>query len=87
MSKKRMAPSGERAFEELRRRTKLILRFFDERSCLKLAYAELLRAGQRSRSVRMSDIELRQLQMLRAELAQERGQSRCSSSPTKENVA
>ena len=62
----------ERAFEELRRRTKVIPRFFDERSCLKLAYAELLRAGQRSRRVRMSDIELRQLEILRAEIAAER---------------
>lgn len=62
----------ERAFEELRRRTKVIPRFFDERSCLKLAYAELLRAGQRSRRVRMSDIELRQLEILRAEITAER---------------
>lgn len=63
----------ERAFEELRRRTKVIPRFFDEKSCLKLAYAELLRAGQRSRRVRMSEIELRQLQLLRRELSAERG--------------
>lgn len=63
----------ERAFEELRRRTKVIPRFFDEKSCLKLAYAELVRAGQRSRRVRMSEIELRQLQLLRRELAEERG--------------
>lgn len=40
----------ERAFGELRRRTKVIPRFFTEKSCLKLAYAELVRAGQRSHS-------------------------------------
>lgn len=62
----------ERAFGELRRRTKVIPRFFDEKSCLKLAYAELVRAGQRSRRVRMSEIELHQLQLLRRELAEER---------------
>ncbi|MGH3927050.1 MAG: transposase, partial [Pseudonocardiaceae bacterium] len=62
----------ERAFEELRRRTKIIPRFFDEKSCLKLAYAELVRAGQRSRRVRMSEIEIRHLQLLRKELAAER---------------
>jgi putative transposase len=62
----------ERAFEELRRRTKVIPRFFDEKSCLKLAFAELVRAGQRSRRVRMSEIEIRQLQMLRRELTEER---------------
>lgn len=62
----------ERAFEELRRRTKVIPRFFDEKSCLKLAFAELIRAGQRSRRVRMSEIEIRQLQMLRRELTEER---------------
>lgn len=66
----------ERAFEELRRRTKVIPRFFDEKSCLKLAYAELIRAGQRSRRVRMSDIELRQIKLLRDEIAEERGPAR-----------
>lgn len=63
----------ERAFEELRRRTKVIPRFFTERSCLKLAFAELVRVGQRARRIKMSEIELRQLQVLRTELAEERG--------------
>ncbi len=62
----------ERAFEELRRRTKVIPRFFDERSCLKLAYAELVRVGQRARRVKMSEIELRQLEHLRSDLLEER---------------
>lgn len=64
----------ERAFEELRRRTKVIPRFFTEKSCLKLAYAELVRAGQRSRRVKMSEIELRQLNLLREQLRAERRQ-------------
>ncbi len=50
----------------------MIPRFFDEKSCLKLAFAELIRAGQRSRRVRMSEIEIRQLQLLRNELSEER---------------
>jgi transposase-like protein len=62
----------ERAFEELRRRTKVIPRFFDERSCLKLAFAELVRTGQRSRRVRMSEIELKQLEILRRQIAEEK---------------
>jgi putative transposase len=62
----------ERAFGELRRRTKVIPRFFTERSCLKLAFAELVRVGQRARRLKMSEIELRQLQMLRSELEGER---------------
>ena len=33
----------ERSFEEERRRTKVIPRFFDEKSCLKLAFATLWR--------------------------------------------
>jgi hypothetical protein len=42
----------------------VIPRFFNERSCLELAFAELVRVGQRARRVRMSEIELRQLQLL-----------------------
>jgi putative transposase len=37
----------ECSFEEQRRRTKVIPRFFDERSCLKLAFAALERAARR----------------------------------------
>lgn len=62
----------ERAFKELRRRTKVIPRFFKERTCLKLAFAELVRVGQRGRRVPMSEIELRQLQLLGGELHEER---------------
>jgi transposase-like protein len=54
----------ERAFEEQRRRTKVIPRFFDERSCLKLAYAALQRAAERWQRVRITELEQRQLELL-----------------------
>jgi hypothetical protein len=38
----------ERSFEEERRRTKVIPRFFDERRSLKLADATLVRASQKA---------------------------------------
>jgi putative transposase len=58
----------ERAFEEQRRRTKVIPRFFDERSCLKLAFAALDRAARRWQRIHISDSEHRQLAVLRHEL-------------------
>jgi len=71
----------ERSFEESRRRTKVIPRFFEERSCIKLVYAELLRAGQRSKRVRMSEIELKQLSMLRRQVEDERRRPAHTTSP------
>ncbi len=58
----------ERSFLEERRRTKVIPRFFTEKSCLKLAFASLWRASQRWQGVKMSDIERQQLRLLRREL-------------------
>jgi len=58
----------ERSFEEQRRRTKVIPRFFDERSCLKLAYAALQRAAERWQKVMITELEQRQLELLRQEL-------------------
>lgn len=58
----------ERSFLEERRRTKVIPRFFNEKSCLKLVFATLWRASQRWYGVRMSDIERQQLKLLRREL-------------------
>lgn len=58
----------ERAFGEQRRRTKVIPRFFTERSCLKLAWVSLWQASQRWRGVRMTDLEIQQLKALRREL-------------------
>lgn len=47
----------ERSFVEERRRTKIIPRFFDERSGLKLVFAVLLRASERWQRVRMTALE------------------------------
>ena len=58
----------ERAFEEERRRTKVIPRFFDERSCLKLAFAALDRAARGWQRIHISEAEQRQLAALRREL-------------------
>lgn len=45
----------ERAFVEKKRRTKIIPQFFDEKSCLKLLYATIVRASQKWRRVKMSE--------------------------------
>jgi len=58
----------ERSFLEERRRTKIIPRFFDERSCLKLVYATLVRASQRWQRIHFTEAERLQLQRLRQEL-------------------
>ena len=58
----------ERSFLEERRRTKVIPRFFSEKSCLKLVFATLWRASQNWQGVRMSEFECQQLKLLRREL-------------------
>jgi transposase-like protein len=58
----------ERAFLEERRRTRVLPRFFEERSCLKLVFATLWQASARWQSVRMSDLECQQLDLLRRDL-------------------
>jgi len=58
----------ERSFLEQRRRTKVIPRFFSERSCLKLVFATLWRASQCWQNVKMSEFERQQLKLLRREL-------------------
>lgn len=62
---------AERSIEEERRRTKTIPRFFDEKSCLKLCFASLIRASQRWQRVTISDFERTQLGVLREQLHQE----------------
>jgi transposase-like protein len=64
----------ERSFLEERRRTKVIPRFFTEKSCLKLVFATLWRASLRWQGVRMSEVEQRQLAQLRQELGIADGQ-------------
>ena len=55
----------ERAFLEQKRRTKIIPRFFDEKSCLKLVYATLVRASEKWRKVKMNNYDLAVLRNLR----------------------
>jgi len=59
---------AERSFVEERRRTKVIGRFSDERSAMKLVYATMIRAADRWCRVSVSDLERHQLALLRSEL-------------------
>jgi transposase-like protein len=59
---------AERSFVEERRRTKVIPRFSDERSAMKLVFATMIRAAQRWCRVSISDLERHQLKLLRTEL-------------------
>lgn len=55
----------ERAFLEQKRRTKVIPRFLDEKSCLKLVYASLIRISEKWRRVSMNDYDLALLKNIR----------------------
>lgn len=58
----------ERSYLEEHRRTTIIPRFFDERSCRKLVYAPLVRASQRWQRIRITDAERTHLVRLRKDL-------------------
>jgi len=58
----------ERTFGEQKRRTKIIPRFFTEKSCLKLVFATLIRASARWHKVPMTIVEINQLIQLRKQL-------------------
>ncbi len=58
----------ERSFVEERRRTKILPRFFTEKSCLKLVYAVLIRAAQHWQRVHMGELEHEQIKVLYQEL-------------------
>jgi putative transposase len=55
----------ERAFLEQKRRTKVIPRFLDEESCLKLVYATLIRVSERWHRVKMNNYDLTILKNIR----------------------
>ena len=59
----------ERSFGEEKRRSKVIPRYFDEKSALKLAYASLWRASQRWRKVRFTEVEQKMIFELRKKLS------------------
>lgn len=58
----------ERSFVEERRRSKVIPRFTDEKSAMKLVFATLIRASERWSRVSVSELERKQLGMLRQDL-------------------
>jgi transposase-like protein len=64
----------ERLNGEGRRRTKVIPRFPTERSCLALLFASLVTASRRWRGVKMTPAVIKQLQLLRVEVATPSGQ-------------
>jgi len=59
----------ERSFLEERRRSKVIPRFMEEKSAMKLVFATLIRASERWSRVSVSQLEKKQLELLRRELA------------------
>src|SRR5215210_5552170 len=59
---------AERSFVEERRRTKVVGRFGDERSAMKLVFATMIRAADRWCRVSISDLERHQLKLLRVAL-------------------
>lgn len=58
----------ERSFLEERRRTKVIPRLMDEKSAMKLVFATLIRVSERWSRVSVSELERKQLKLLRREL-------------------
>lgn len=60
----------ERSFLEEKRRTKTIPRFFGEKAALKLVFATLIRAGRRWSRVRITELEQKQIELLRKQLGQ-----------------
>jgi putative transposase len=57
----------ERSFLEERRRSKVIPRFTEEKSAMKLVFATLIRASERWSRVSISELERKQLKLLRRE--------------------
>jgi putative transposase len=55
----------ERCFLEQKRRTKVIPRFLDEKSCLKLVYATLIRVSEKWNRISMNDLDLTLLKNIR----------------------
>jgi len=55
----------ERCFVEQKRRTKIIPRFLDEKSCLKLVYSTLIRVSEKWHRISMSELDLVLLKNIR----------------------
>jgi putative transposase len=61
----------ERLFVEERRRLKIIPNAFGERAVLKLMFGALVRAAERWRSIKVTELERRQLTAVKKDLDQE----------------
>jgi transposase-like protein len=77
----------ERSFVEERRRTKVIPRLLDEKSAMKLVFATLIRCAQRWSRISISDLERRQLELLRQELGIDPPPTRKEDTATEETIA
>ncbi len=77
---------AERSFVE-ERRTKIIPRFTDERSAMKLVFATLIRCADRWSRVSVSEVERHQLHLLRVELGIDPPPSSDTSTITKKKTA
>jgi hypothetical protein len=64
-------PPLERSFVEERRRLKIVPNGLGEKPVMKLMFGALIRAAERSRGLRFTEFELRQLAALRKELDEE----------------
>ena len=56
----------ERTFEEQKRRTKTIPRFFDEQSCIKLVFGTMIRVSEKWKRMKMAEFELTILRNMRS---------------------
>jgi putative transposase len=56
----------ERTFEEQKRRTKTIPRFFDEKSCMKLVFGTMIRVSEKWKKIKMTEYELTILRNMRS---------------------
>ena len=63
----------ERLFVEERRRLKIIPNAFGEKAVLKLMFGAMIRAAERWRAIRVSELERRQMRTVREELNREYG--------------
>ncbi len=56
----------ERTFEEQKRRTKVIPRFFDEKSCMKLVFGTMIRVSEKWKRIKMTRYDLTLLKNIRS---------------------
>lgn len=77
----------ERSFLEEKRRTKIIPHFFGEKAALKLVFATLTRAGRRWSRVRITELEQKQIELLRDKLSQSGEIQPEAKEVTKETIA